>query len=87
MYQGKQETVTLRAELSLVNILYDQFGQDILIHNITDKTFDVTLTISIAPTFISWLFQFDKRIEVLSPASLIEEIKKTAHNVLSIYDK
>lgn len=86
MYQGKQDTVKLRVDLSLLNVIYDQFGQDILIYNIQENTFDIAVSVSISVTFISWLFNFGNKIQVLAPSSLIEQIKKTAHETLSLYE-
>lgn len=86
MYQGKQETVLLRVDHSLLNVIYDQFGQDVLINNIQKDTFDLAVSVSISITFISWLFNFGNKIQVLGPLSLIEQIKKTAQEVLSLYE-
>lgn len=87
MYQGKQGTVKLRVDLSLLNVIYDQFGQDVLIYNIQENTFDIAVSVSISITFISWLFNFGNKIQVLAPSSLIEQIKKTALETLSLYQK
>lgn len=86
MFQGPLENVVLRAERSLLNVIFDQFGQDVLISEVTETHFVVHLLIGVAPPLVSWLFQFEGRIEVLAPASFIETMKKTAQSVLSLYE-
>ncbi len=85
MYQGEKLNVVLQVDLSLANVIFDQFGYSILISEVNDTHFVMQTHISIAPTFISWIFQFSDRIKVLQPQSLIDEVKKTAQAVLSQY--
>jgi len=35
---------------------------------------------------IGWLLQFEDKVKVLAPQSMIETIKKTAQAVLSLYE-
>ncbi len=85
MYSGEAESVTLKVNRSLANAIFDQFGQEVLISEVTADSFLVHLTLSIAPPFLSWLFQFGNQIQVISPASLKETLKKTAQEVLQLY--
>lgn len=85
MYQGKQENIILQVDIALANTIFDQFGQDVLISDVNEENFIIQFPMSIAPTLISWLFQFGQKIKVLSPDLLIEEMKKAASEVLALY--
>lgn len=87
MYQGVQEDIVLKVDISLANTIFDQFGQDVLIESVQENSFIVHLSMNIAPPLISWLLQFNQRLQVLSPALLIDEIRKTAIDALALYKK
>ena len=68
--------MTLRFDLSLANTVFDRFGQDVMITRITDQDFDVNLTLSVAPPFLGWLFQFGRKVQILQPSSLKDVYKR-----------
>lgn len=86
MFHGENETLSLEVDHTLANVFFDQFGQDILISEVKEETFIVHLPISVSMTLIGWLLQFKDKVMVLSPDSVIDEIKKTAQSVLSLYE-
>lgn len=83
MYASDPVNMTLRFDLSLANTVFDRFGQDILITRITDQDFDVNLTLSVAPPFLGWLFQFGRRVRILQPQSLKDQLREAAEATLS----
>ena len=85
MYRGEPGTVTLRCDNSLTNIVFDQFGKDVMISAITPENFTVSIRTSVSPTLISWILMFYDRIEVLRPDDLIDELRKIAKTVLKTY--
>lgn len=86
MFHGKNETVSLEVDNTLANVFFDQFGQDILISEVKETTFIVHLPVSVSMALIGWLLQFEDKVKVLAPQSMIETIKKTAQAVLSLYE-
>lgn len=82
MYSAPVENMTLRFDLTLANAVFDQFGQDVLITHVEPDFFDVNLSLSVAPPFLGWLFQFGRKVQVLAPESLKETLKKAALDML-----
>ena len=72
-------------DLKIANILFDQFGKDILINKVNEEFFSVSLRTAISPTLISWLLQFYKEITILSPKELIEEVRAIAKHIEETY--
>lgn len=85
MYRGEPGTVTLRCDNSLTNIVFDQFGKDVMISAISPENFTVSIRTSVSPTLISWILMFYDRIEVVRPDDLIDELRKIAKTVLKTY--
>ena len=73
MYNGTEETVRLRLENSLLSVVVDRFGKDLIFSNEGDGHFSVSVHAVISPQFYSWVFGLGEGAEILSPASVREE--------------
>ncbi len=87
MYHGTPVTITVEFDLSLLNQVLDQFGQDLLISRVSEHTFTASIRSAVTPTLIGWLLQFYDRICVLAPDSLIEEFRRIAASINSTYNE
>lgn len=67
MYGGEEHEVTLQCQTALIDNIIDKFGKDAEISNITENTFDVTATVSVSVTFLSWVFQYAGEMIIKSP--------------------
>ena len=85
MYRGDAQTVTAEFDISLTNVVFDQFGSDIIITNVSGGTFTAAIRTSLSPTLTGWLLQFYDRVTVLHPASLKEELCHIAETLLLKY--
>ena len=85
MYSGEASTVTLKCDASLANIIFDEFGKDIIISKVTDDYFEISIRSSITPTLVGWILQFYDKIEILKPKELIDELKKIANHINRVY--
>lgn len=87
MYKGEAATIVIEFDLSMVNIVFDQFGKDIIITKVTDKTFTAAIRTAVTPPLVSWLLQFYDRMKVIKPQSLINEFKKIAESLQQTYNE
>ncbi len=81
MFSGKPEPVVLRCRKSLAHVLFDRFGTDLNLRSVDDEHFEVTVKVVASRPFLSWVFQFGGEINILSPASVIQEYKELLGNV------
>lgn len=86
MFAGQDESVALSVDKSLANVIFDTFSKDVLISQSDEQSFTIHVKVSISDPFVAWIMQFQGKVKVLSPESLIEKIKKQAQTVLSQYD-
>ena len=78
MFNGPQETVTLRFADKLIGPMLDKFGEDTKMTRVDDHTIEATVQVRIAPTFWGWLFQFGTDMDIVQPKTLKEEYKNKA---------
>ena len=85
MYGGREETVTLRCENKLANVMIDKFGFDTAFLNITDTHFDMRVKVFVSPVFLTWIMNFGADVTVLSPERVKDELTALASDVLAQY--
>lgn len=88
MFNGKQEKVTLVFDDSLINVVFDKFGENIEMKRIDEHTCSVKLMVRVSPTFFGWLFQFGEKMQIKTPKKLIREYVEQCGNIInSMIDK
>lgn len=87
MYGGDEKRVKLKVDNSLVGVIIDRFGTDIMIipDNAND-CFTVNVDVAISNQFIGWLIGLSDGVEVIAPESLRSDIKDIAHNLIKKYE-
>lgn len=85
MFKGNPVKAEIIFDMSLLNVVFDRFGLDITVQPLTKNKFKAFLNVSISPTFISWLFTFKDKAEVIAPQSLVDEIKNTIDKLSKTY--
>ena len=83
MFNGPQETVTIRFPDKLIGPVLDKFGEDTKMTRVDDHTVEATVQVRIAPTFWGWLFQFGTDMDIVEPEALKEEYKNKAAALLN----
>ena len=73
MFDGPEETVTLRCRPHLMNQIVDRFGTELNILRRDENSLDVSVTVHLSPTFYGWLFQFSGEMTVISPEKVCEQ--------------
>ncbi len=67
MYDGKEETVTLRCRHNLMDQVIDKFGERVHVENVRKDTFDIKVRVSVSKTFYAWVNQFAGEMTVIAP--------------------
>ena len=85
MFGGRDEQVTLRCRNSLVGVILDRFGRDVILCPTGEDCFDVTVNVAVSPLFLAWVMNFGSDIRILSPQSVAEDFVKAAEAALTQY--
>lgn len=86
MYNGEEATVKLRFHRSLINVVIDRFGRDILLIPDGEDHFVFTAEVAVSPLFLSWVVGFGSKAKILYPESVVTACKKLCLEALSQYD-
>ena len=85
MYSGETADVKLRFHRSLINVVIDRFGQDILLIPDGEEHFVFTVNVAVSPMFLSWVIGFGRKAKILYPQSVIDACKAMCQEALGQY--
>ena len=64
----------------------DQFGKEVSIRPDGPEHFIASVRVEQSPIFLGWLFQFGDRVQVLSPQTVIDQLRRYAERLLKQYE-
>lgn len=82
MYGGEVKKVTVRFDKSLIGVMIDKFGKNIVKRTIDKNTYETTVSVGVSPTFFSWVFTFGGKMKITSPTDVVEDYLQQLENVL-----
>ena len=85
MYSGQESTVKLRFHRSLVNVVIDRFGRDILLIPDGEDHFVFTVNVAVSPMFLSWVIGFGKKAKILHPEYVAQQCRQMCLEALELY--
>ena len=85
MYSGDEVTMTLRFRRTMVNVVLDRFGQDVILIPDGEEHFTVALPLVMSPQFFGWLFGLGDGVQLMSPPAAVEAYQKQLFSVASLY--
>jgi len=86
MFSGETEMVKLQFDNSLINVVIDRFGKDIVINKQHDDHFTITVDVVATNTFLGWLFMFGDKVKILSPETLKDKMIKALKELDVMYN-
>ena len=84
MYSGDEVTMSLRFRRSMVNVVLDRFGQDVILIPDGDEHFTVTLPLVMSPQFFGWLFGLGDGVRLTAPPQAVEAYRTQLAAVSSL---
>ena len=87
MYGGEVKKVSFDVSKSMLDVVFDKFGNLVKLSENDDGTVNCTVEVQIGPMFIAWLCSFDTRIKVVSPPSVLKNVKEHLEKTLSQYEE
>ncbi len=72
MFGGEEENVILQFDKSLIEPVFDKFGEDTPIKAVDEMTCKAKVRVQISPTFFGWLAQFGEKMRIAQPDGVKE---------------
>ena len=85
MFSGDAVDVKMRFHRSLVNVVIDRFGRDVMLIPDGEEHFVFTARIAVSPLFLSWIIGFGAKAKILHPASVADQCQALCREVLDQY--
>ena len=76
MYSGREMTVTLRGRRSMAGVVWDRFGQDVILIPDGEEHFTVTIPVVLSTQFFGWLFCLEGGLTLIAPRQAVEEYRR-----------
>jgi predicted DNA-binding transcriptional regulator YafY len=85
MFSGDVQWISLKFDNDLLNTAIDRFGHHAQMKRNDEHTFIADVEVQVSPTFFAWLFQFGKKVRILSPVSAQKQYVEYCEAVLQQY--
>lgn len=88
MYGGPQKRVSVRFVNSLLDTAIERFGTapDVFYRPEGEQHFVVTADVEISDQFFSWVCGFRKRVKIISPPDVVEDMQKFLKDIAERYE-
>ncbi len=86
MFGGEETRVSIEFENPLVGVVFDKFGTDIPIIKSDETHFICHVNVAVSPQFLGWIMSFGNRAKLISPDSVISDLKKLLSDVNDVYN-
>jgi len=87
MYAGEPERVSFEADKSILDPIFDAFGDEVNLMSISENRVRFTEEVQLSPTFFGWCAQFGKKLTILSPQKVMDAYVDFLNDSLTLYKK
>lgn len=85
MFGGESQKVELEFDNSLVNVVIDRFGREVVIYDKQDDRFRISVDVAITNAFFSWVFMQGRKVKIIGPEVVIDEYKGLLSEIERVY--
>ena len=85
MFGGEETRVTLEAENSMVGVLIDRFGKDIIISPVDGTRFRTTVTVAVSRQFLGWIIALGGGVKIVGPDEVTDQMRAEAARLVLQY--
>lgn len=78
MYPDDLCTVELLCDNEIMRSVIDRFGENVRTETVDEQHFRATVEVAPSPPFFSWVFTFGGKIRIISPLTVLEEMRDMA---------
>ena len=84
MFSGQEVKVTLRGLRSMASVVWDRFGQDVILVPDGPEHFTVTLPVVMSPQFFGWLFGLEGGLVLTAPREAVTAYRQRLEAALGV---
>lgn len=84
MYSGPEWKVTLRGRRDKAGLVWDRFGQEVILVPDGEEYFTVTLPVVVSPQFFGWLMGLDGSLTITAPKEAVNAYRQKLSAALEL---
>jgi predicted DNA-binding transcriptional regulator YafY len=85
MFTGTKETVKIKFNKELINVVIEKFGEDVQLRKLDENNFEIRVTIKVSEGFFSWVLQYGSKAEIIEPKYVREKMKNYVGKMYKLY--
>lgn len=85
MFGGDEQEIELQFNATMLDDIFDKFGEEIHIVKVDDDTFRVKAPIQISKTFFAWVVGTQGKMRILAPQSVCEQFNAFVKKIKEAY--
>ena len=85
MFSGETTAVTIEAHRSLVDAIFDLFGEKTRILSNGEETVRFTVDVQVSALFFGWCCSFGEKVKLLGPDNIVEQLKEYNETIKNQY--
>ena len=82
MYGGEVSSVTLQFPESLIGVMLDRFGKDVLLKKECEDCYSIRADLAVSEHFFGWLAGLGKQVKVIAPEDVKQKYKLYLSDIL-----
>lgn len=87
MYGGEEMAVKLRMKNSLVGVIIDRFGNDVMIHPEPDgEYFNVNVDVAVSGQFFGWVLGLGSDAQIIGPDKVVHKMQEFLDTITCLYE-
>ena len=87
MFSGETEKVSIEIHESLIDVVFDLFGEKIKIRKLNNEFVRFTADVQVSQIFFGWCCSFGGKLKVVSPNSVVEELRDYTKTLSKQYER
>ena len=85
MFTGDEQTVKIQFDNSLIGVVIDRVGKDVMIIPKGENKFTVHVKVSVSKLFIGWIMVLGDKAKIVGPQSVVDQMKQEIERMYDQY--
>lgn len=86
MFGGEEQTVKLLVDNSLVGVIIDRFGKNVMLIPADENHFTVNVDVHVSSPFLGWIISLGEGMKIVGPDDVVEQMKKEIERLSRQYE-
>jgi predicted DNA-binding transcriptional regulator YafY len=86
MFDGEEQRVKLELENQFAGVIIDRFGTSVTMIKSDENHFTVNVDVAVSRQFLAWVMALGDGVKILSPESVVEQMKQEIRSLNRRYD-